>query len=250
LFYPEEYYPAVPPSPSYYRRHIERYQKEKVKKLRTVIPRGKILDVGCGVGYFVKQALLAGYDAYGIELSRAAVTFGRQHLNLNLFLGNFLTFPFPEGDYDAVTLWHTFEHLPEPRLVLRRIHELLKSGGFVLIALPNISSLQAKLFKLHWYHLDVPRHLFHFSPASLTNLLQRSGFNVLRIDHYSKEHNGAGILGSLMRISPPDETFIHRVFRKTLGIGIANTLAWIESTLYEGGTFTLFAVKTSPAQSA
>lgn len=241
--YPDVYYPAKEPPKRYYKRYIERFQKDKVKKLKRVVPSGKVLDVGCGVGYFLKVANDAGYRATGIEFSEVAVDVGKKRLNLNIHLGDFLTYPFDENGFDVVTLWHSFEHLHQPRLVLQKIHTILGPCGFLVIAAPNLSSLQARIFRGRWYHLDAPRHFFHYSPLSLARLVQEHGFSVHRIDHFSREHNGSGILGSLIRLSPPNEAFIHKLLRKTLGITLANALAWFESAVYQGGTFTLFAVK-------
>lgn len=242
-FYPEVYHPTKDPPKRYYKKYIERFQKDKVAKLKRLVSNGKILDVGCGVGYFLKEANEAGYEAMGIEISEVAVSTGRRRLRVNILCGDFITHPFDDRSFDVVTLWHTFEHLADPRTALEKIRTVLRPQGLLVIGVPNLSSFQARLFKSRWYHLDVPRHLFHYSPVSLVRLVEEHGFCVSRIDHYSREHNGSGILGSLMRLSPPNEAFIYKLIRKTVGITFANALAWLESTLYQGGTFSLFAVK-------
>jgi 2-polyprenyl-3-methyl-5-hydroxy-6-metoxy-1,4-benzoquinol methylase len=243
-YYPELYYPIGESSKRYYNKFIRRFQLEKIKKIKRFCPSGRILDIGCGVGFFIKEAIEADYEAEGIEFSELAAKIGRERWNLKIISGDFLSYPFKENMFDVVTLWHVFEHLYQPIDVLKKVYKILCPGGLLVIAAPNISSIQAHLFKGKWYHLEVPRHLFHYSPQSLLSLVEKYGFKVLAIDYYSSEHNGAGILGSIMQLSPPNESFIHKAFRKLVGIKIANALAWIESGFHRGGTFNLFAIKS------
>jgi hypothetical protein len=126
---------------------------------------------------------------------------------------------------------------------LLKIHGLLRPNGILVISVPNIVSVQARIFRRRWYHLDVPRHLFHYSPESLTKILNMDNFHVDKIFHHSSEHNYAGILGSVMRISPPGESFIHKLIRKTIATFFARVLATLETSCCGGGTFTVVARK-------
>jgi SAM-dependent methyltransferase len=151
----------------------------------------------------------------------------------------------PAGTFDVVTLWQVMEHMYDPSATIRRIHAILRPGGTLVIAVPNAASVQAMLFRSRWYHLEVPRHLFHFTPASLTSFVEREGFRVRAFEFRSREHNGAGILGSLMRLSPPNESLIHKVLRKTIVRVTTDALARVEERFRRGGTMTMIAEKAT-----
>jgi SAM-dependent methyltransferase len=242
-YYPHIYYPTGSASEMYYKNHIERFQVDKLKKIQTYSQTGRLLDIGCGVGHFIRTALSQGYAAEGIEFSEVAAAAGREQWDLQIVSGDFLSSQFVPESFDIITLWQVLEHLRQPREVLLKIRSLLKPGGLLVIAVPNFASIQAKIFRDRWYHLDIPRHLFHYSPESLVKILDTCNFHVDKIDHHSPEHNYAGILGSLMRLSPPGESFIHKLIRKTLATFFARILATLETSTGRGGTFTVFARK-------
>jgi SAM-dependent methyltransferase len=220
------------------------FQYEKIEKIKKVAEGGTLLDVGCGVGSFVLISKEYGYEAEGIEMSHEAVEFGRSNFHVLLNEGDILSYPLKDNNYDIVTMWHVLEHLPNPNDVLRKIHPKLKSNGILAIAVPNFSSIQAKIFRSRWYHLDVPRHLFHYSLQGLVELLSKTGFTVEVVDHFSLEHNWAGINGSIFDLhSLTKESIIHKIVRKTIGYYLSYLLAWIESMFQRGGTVTVIARK-------
>jgi SAM-dependent methyltransferase len=242
-YYPHIYYPTGPASEMYYKNHIERFQIDKLKMIQSYSRIGKLLDIGCGVGHFIRTALNNGYEAEGVEFSEVAAVVGREQWNLKIISGDFLSIQFAPESFDIITMWQVLEHLRQPREVILKIHSLLKPGGLLVIAVPNFSSIQARIFRNRWYHLDVPRHLFHYSPQSLTKILTTCNFHVEKIDHRSPEHNYAGILGSIIQLSPPGESFIHKVMRKTVATFFARMFAALETSTCRGGTFTIFARK-------
>ncbi len=214
-----------------------------MKRIRRFRSNGKLLDVGSGVGYFVKEALENGFEAEGIEFSSDAAKIGQQHFHLNIHFGDLFTVDFPKNSFDIITLWQVLEHMQNPQKVLRKVHYLLKTEGLLAIAVPNFSSFQSKIFQDRWYHLEIPRHLFHYDPICLDQLLQKNGFDIESINFFSKEHNWAGILGSVIRLSAKNESLIHKVFRKSVGFYCSRLLAWVESALKLGGTFEVYAVR-------
>lgn len=242
-YYPPLYYPKGSISEMYYKNHIECFQIDKIEKIQSYCQTGRLLDIGCGVGHFIRTALKKGYSAEGVEFSEVAAAIGREQWNLQIVDGDFLSNQFVPKSFDIITLWQVLEHFRQPHEVLLKIHSLLKPGGLLVIAVPNFASIQAKLFRECWYHLDVPRHLFHYSPESLVKILHSCNFRVDKIDHHSREHNYAGILGSIMKLSLPSESFIHKLIRKTVGTYFARMLATIETLISKGGTFTVFARK-------
>lgn len=234
--YPIQYYPGT------IDRHSNRAaQEDKIALVRAHKTGGRLLDVGAGVGLFVRIALDHGFDAQGIEMSAQAVATGTRSLDVPLTCGDFLGTAVPPASFDVVTLWHVFEHLDDPRAILARIHQVLRPDGVVVIAVPNFDSLQARLFRGAWYHLDVPRHLFHYSPETLAGTLSAAGFRTVDRRFGWNEHDPAGFLGSIMRLSPPGEGLVHRAVRKLIGNPAARCAAFGEASVHRGGTFAIVA---------
>jgi hypothetical protein len=125
--------------------------------------------------------------------------------------------------------------------MLATVHRLLRKDGVLVLTVPNFASLQARIFRARWYHLEVPRHLYHFDPVSLRRLLDRQGFRVDRERHDSAEHNWAGILGSIMPLTPEKNAALGRAGRKLIGRPVARAVAALETGLRSGGTFALIA---------
>lgn len=99
-----------------------------------------------------------------------------------LFVGDVLDAPFPADNFDVITCFHVFEHLYHPREVLAKVHRWLKPGGIFYAEMPNIASVDASLFRSYWHSLELPRHLFHYSPTSLRNLLTRARLSELEME--------------------------------------------------------------------
>jgi SAM-dependent methyltransferase len=214
------------------------------------VSSGTLLDLGCGSGMFLKTAREQGFSVHGIEMSKDAARVGREQWKLDIEQGNLYELPLGQNAYDVITLWHVFEHLHDPETASRLIYRATKPGGILVIAVPNWQSWQAHLFRDHWFHLDVPRHLFHYTPVSLSKLLGTAGFAVVDVCYQSREHNWAGILGSLMRLSPPGESLIHKFARKSIGMPLSRCAAFMEASAARGGTFEIYARKPgSPASS-
>jgi SAM-dependent methyltransferase len=139
---------------------------------------GRVLDIGCGRGGLLAAFRRRGWEPYGVELNEPAAAHARDVLGLPVQVGAPESWPWPDGQFDALALWHVLEHWRDPRAVLDRAHRLLRRGGVLLVGVPNFGSPEARLARAGWFHLDVPRHLTHFTPASLACLLTDGGFEV------------------------------------------------------------------------
>ncbi len=142
---------------------LESFDRRRLAMLRPLVPPpARLLDAGAGRGRLVAAANLAGYDAFGLEPSpRGGEAAGRWRERIRQ--ASIEAAQLEAGSLDAVTLWHVLEHLEDPRSALERIRGWLAPRGAVLVGVPNLDSLQARLGGARWYHLDVPRHRTHFT---------------------------------------------------------------------------------------
>jgi len=142
--------------------------------------RGRtLLDLGCGDGGFVAQALRCGWQAQGLEPDAQAVAAARQR-GLPVRQGGIERLSGQAACFDRITLSHVIEHLHDPLDVLRACRRLLKPGGQLWLATPNLDSLGHRAFGRHWRGLEAPRHLVLFHERGLAVLLRQAGFASVR----------------------------------------------------------------------
>jgi 2-polyprenyl-3-methyl-5-hydroxy-6-metoxy-1,4-benzoquinol methylase len=159
---------------------------------------GTVLDIGCGRGIILDELRKLGWAVTGTELSDAAARFARAVLQLDVKVGDLRHLHFEEGAFDAVVLWHVLEHVDDPASLLREVHRLVRPGGFVLVAVPNFGSIEAKLTRASWFHLDVPRHVSHFTPETLVRMLEAEQFTSERINYFSLEYDYFSFVQSVL----------------------------------------------------
>jgi len=140
---------------------------------------GRLLDFGCGGGKYLAQMAAAGWHAEGLDLSPDAVREAARS-GLTIHLGTLPGADLPRGAYDLVTLWHAIEHVPSPMATLNAIRELIRPGGTLAVICPRFDSIPAQWYGAAWYGLDVPRHLTHFTRATLGRHVEAAGFTVER----------------------------------------------------------------------
>ncbi len=145
--------------------------------------RGRLLDVGCGNGGFLKEARRRGWQIAGIELSDIQAEHVRRTTGGDVRTGELWDCGFEQDAFDAITMWHVLEHLPDPIATLTEAHRLLKPGGVLVLSVPDCSSWTSKLFGKYWVGYEVPRHLCDFDPWTLELAMNKSGFTVIE-PHY------------------------------------------------------------------
>lgn len=201
---------------------------------------GKILDLGCGTGDTLVLLKKLGWDTYGIDIDKQAISVGIKRGLKNLKLGTYKDIAtYPDSYFDAVRLYHVIEHLDNPALCLNLIRKKLKKNGELILGTPNMQSFTSILFKSRWYNLDSPRHLFLFSPRTLGKLVGKEGYLVKNIEFCS----AGGLAGSL-------QYYIEDVFGKKINL-INNLLVvlllypieWFLDKLSLGDVFSLKATK-------
>jgi SAM-dependent methyltransferase len=168
----------------------------RIQGLPDYLSGGKVLDVGCGTGGYLHLLRELGWEVYGVEVDARACAEAKRW-GLGIFHGQLEEAGFPEEYFDLVRMNHVLEHLPHPLRSLKEAKRVLREGGKLLIEVPNVESLSAHLFGERWYHLDLPRHLFHFSPRTLRSLLEKAGFAQVEINHLPTT---SGFSGSLQII--------------------------------------------------
>jgi 2-polyprenyl-3-methyl-5-hydroxy-6-metoxy-1,4-benzoquinol methylase len=176
---------------------------------RFVVRRsGRLLDMGSGLGFFVKAAAShPGWDAYGCEISPAAVKFAREQLGLkNVVCSPLQDVNLPPASFDIITIWDVLDHILLPDPLLSRCHALLKQDGILFIRTPNISVqlLRVRLLKAvggirsGTKYMQGSDHAHHYSARSIQELLQRNGFSDVEFVHLHPIETGEGRRGLLV----------------------------------------------------
>lgn len=167
---------------SIYQKVRKRTLRSKKKLLHKVSGKsnGRLLDIGCGTGEFLNTVKESGWSVLGVEPDPGAREMGRSNYGLEILEADKF-FDIEEGQFDAVTMWHVLEHVHRLDEYMEKIHRLLKPGGTLIIAVPNYTSHDAKKYKEYWAAYDVPRHLYHFSPESMTWLMKRFKFGMQKM---------------------------------------------------------------------
>jgi 2-polyprenyl-3-methyl-5-hydroxy-6-metoxy-1,4-benzoquinol methylase len=128
---------------------------------------GAVLDLGCSSGAFLETLKGGKWELFGIEMSPEVAKRAEERTGAKVFVGDILDAPFPQASFDAITCFHVFEHMYQPKEILKKVSYWLKPGGVFYMMVPNIHSAGEKTFKSYWYALELPRHLFHWSPKAL-----------------------------------------------------------------------------------
>ena len=178
---------------------LDQFTKQRVTRLNQYMNKpGKVLDLGCGNGRFLLFMQQLGHEIYGVEMAGGSAERARRVAGLSLKVGLLEPDDFASNTFDAITLYHVFEHLTEPRKYLDIISKIIKPGGYVVIAFPNIDSFQSRLFKGDWFHLDPPRHLFFFRPKDFKRHMAEISLYKVREKHLSLEYNPYGWQQSIL----------------------------------------------------
>jgi SAM-dependent methyltransferase len=193
--------------PSYYSYQDFLRPQNRLKRLakRILVPRpatrdpefprpGRMLDLGCGSGAFLHHMRRNGWETHGVEISAEAARVGRERAGLDIFGGTLAEAAYPSDYFDYIRSNHSFEHLMNPGETLDEMRRVVKPGGKLLIGVPNIAGLNARIFKQYWWYLGAPVHPFNYSPRTLRGMVRKHGFVVDRVA-YSGDYSG--ILGSL-----------------------------------------------------
>ena len=176
-------------------------------------PFRRVLDIGCGKGFLLKEFQRNGWDVQGVELSDHSARHAREVLGLNIHVGDQWAKAMNDECIDAAILWHVLEHSPDPSQQLMEIHRLLVPGGLLLVSVPNFGSLEARLSTSGWFHLDVPRHLAHFTMDTLSTTLQECGYEIVSGMRLAPEYDLFSFVQSTLNRAGLPPNHLYRMLR-------------------------------------
>lgn len=171
-------------------RHIIRFYTDFIPEISS----GRMLEVGCASGVFLAQMSDRGWQVEGLEFSETAANHARS-AGFNVHVGSLETAPEPVAPYDLIVGWMVVEHLHDPVSALTKLARWTKPGGWLVLSLPNVSSFEFTIFRGASYALQVPTHLYHYSPDTLSILLTKTGWQVKSVFHQRVLSNLFGSIG-------------------------------------------------------
>jgi SAM-dependent methyltransferase len=165
-----------------------RYFARKLDDLAQRVPGGRLLDVGCGAGFFLDAARSRGFMVSGLDLSPVPAAYARDTLGLDVHVGSVYGFDAAPASFDAITIFQTIEHDPHPAALCERLYELLAPGGALMVTTPAADGFVARAMGRFWFGYRNVEHVSFFSRRSLRHALVRAGFE---IDFVDVEHGKA-----------------------------------------------------------
>lgn len=153
--------------------------KQKLKHIKQYHHGGSLMDLGCGLGYFLDGVVKDNtFKAVGVDVSDEAVAYVKNRFGYDVKMESELM-NFDAGSFDVITQWHVLEHVHLLNQRMQELKHLLNTNGTMFIAVPNSNSWDAKYYKAFWDGYDVPRHLYHFNIKSFNELMHKHGFKVV-----------------------------------------------------------------------
>jgi 2-polyprenyl-3-methyl-5-hydroxy-6-metoxy-1,4-benzoquinol methylase len=167
--------------------NIRQTANKRFGHIEKFVEKGRMIDVGCAMGFFVDEAAKRGWQVEALDISQFATEYVQKNFGHKAHNGSLLALDLPSGAYDLVTMWDVIEHVPDPQGYLERVAELLRAGGVVELATPDVGSLPAQMTGKQWigYKLS-DEHVYYFSVKTLSAMLEKAGFEVLHVRHVGK----------------------------------------------------------------
>ena len=210
-FYPPSYYGN---SGKRFHPTIEEFIKFFRKRLANKIDSqfahpGRILEIGSGRGTLLLYMAQKGWKAMGTEYSENLAKSVEDSMGVRVYpTPELKDCGFPDDHFDVVLCYHVLEHLPDPISTVKEIHRIMQPQGLLITTVPNIGGFTARLTENRWFGIDVPRHLFHFTPKTLERALTQNGFKIISRSTLSLEQDIFGFSQSILNfIGFPNNIF-------------------------------------------
>lgn len=187
VYFQEQYGDSPDPeSPEMAKRLVQ--EEHRIRFFRKFKKRGRLLDMGCGMGFFLQACRNYGYHVEGFDLSAdlAAYVYGR--LKIPVTIGTIETLHYEKESLDIITMWHFLEHTSDARVYLEKSWEWLKPDGLLVVDVPNYEGTDAQKTWNNWKGWQLPYHLYHFTKQSLDDMLSMHGFRTIRKKDYLSEY--------------------------------------------------------------
>ncbi|MGH7198632.1 MAG: methyltransferase domain-containing protein [Candidatus Omnitrophota bacterium] len=192
-----------------------REEKGRTEQARIVLSRvakfknrGKLLDVGCGPGFFLAEAKRQGWEVAGVDLSAWAKQYCKEHYGIEIAQGGLEQAAWPDQSFDVVVMNDVLEHLTDPKGTLREIRRILKNDGVLYISTPDINSFFSRVLRARWWGIN-KYHLFYFSRKTIERLFEVVGLRKLQYSSYPRVFS---VNYWAMRLEPYP-AFVHKAFR-------------------------------------
>lgn len=205
---------------------VRAFRRRRARRVLALKPRGRILDIGCGRGLLLRFLKERGWQCSGTELLEPLARFLSAAYGLDVRACGVRDCRFAPGEFDVVTMYHVLEHLGDPRETLREVRRILRPDGVLVVEVPNAASVQSRLSGSRWFHLDVPRHAVHFTPATLRRMLEECGFAAAAVGGFSAEYDPYGLVQSLLNLAGCRMNFLCRLLRRE-GSAMTGAKAWL-----------------------
>lgn len=220
-YYPDNYAafePIIDTEPSSLKRFDRRYGMwKRLSAIESFMPEGNLLDVGAGTGIFLAEAHRSGHwQVMGLEPNEEAADYIMDQLSVPVLKTRFDQAELTEASMDVLTMWNVLEHFDHPIAELKRAHSILKPGGLLVCSIPNLDSLEAKLFGSTWLGWDLPRHLYQFPLDLLEQILREIGFDTISMRCIATAHAAFGLtLLYTLKAQGQAETLLGKLVLKT-----------------------------------
>ena len=213
-----------------------------IKRLKSFRTRGRLLDIGCGYGYYFSIFKQNGYNSEGIDVSSRAIKYAKETMNQRCIKGNFSKYKFKKNCYDVVTIIDTIEHFSNPNNIINKINNILRKDGILVIQTPNYDSLISKLTKDKWFWLLIPQHIYLFSPKSICYILSKNNFRILNMSTWDDWNEFINNILQINRINNIGKyKIIYKILTKILKLFYPMSVLW--NKLYLGGEILVYAQK-------
>ncbi len=173
---------------------------------------GAVLDVGCGQAIELQILKTKGVKVFGLEYKLDYATTIENQTNIKIYHGELSQIPKVTSGFALISFLHSLEHIPEALSDLKVAYTLLKKGGHLMVSVPNFSSLESQYFGSAWFHLDIPRHLFHFTEIWLIDFVTDLGFRLSSKKYIAPEYDFYSLLQSgLNKIFPHKPNVLYHI---------------------------------------
>ena len=174
--------------------------------------KGPVLDVGCGQATELTILKKFGVRVYGLEYDKGYAQKISESTGIPIFYRSLININKQRTGFTLISFMHSLEHIPQSLKYLKKIHKLLASHGYLFISVPNFASLERRLFDDKWFHLDLPRHLYHFSKEWLVVFLEKQGFELVWQKNIAPEYDFFSLMQStLNRIFPTQPNLLYLI---------------------------------------